>query len=303
MNVLIATHGRPELLERTLRSLVAAATLSEVGKVVVVENGGAFGAEGICKKFENILPVLFESIAEANKSVALNAGLEMCDSDLIFLTDDDVEIPRGLLRTYQTAGEKSKSGVFYGGPTKAQFEVTPEPWLRTLLPLSARGSEDASDSVSPGLFIGFNWAAYKEDLMKAGGFNPSFGPGSTTGATGQESEMQRRLMAIGCRGEFIVNAVVSHYVPVERCSKDWLIKRAFRQGVEKGLILKDRPLDDVRRRLRELAARSRLRAVKTFLYRTQKQQFKHQYYKNTLRGMREALKLIESNRIPDPPFI
>ena len=66
------------------------------------------------------------------------------------------------------------------------------------------------------LYLGCNWAAFTGDLRAAGGFDANFGPGSPTGATGQEAEMQERLLARGVRQVDVPDALVWHYVPEER---------------------------------------------------------------------------------------
>jgi hypothetical protein len=86
-----------------------------------------------------------------------------------------------------------------------------------------------------GMYLGFNWAAFTTDLRRLGGFDPQFGPGSPAGATGQEGEMQARMKADGMTGIDVPGAIVSHYVPSDRNSIPWLIKRRSRDERRRGM--------------------------------------------------------------------
>ena len=58
--------------------------------------------------------------------------------------------------------------------------------------------------------MGFNWAAFSEDLKKLNGFSVEHGPGSKTKALGQETEMEGRLMDRGISGYYVPSAMVWH---------------------------------------------------------------------------------------------
>jgi GT2 family glycosyltransferase len=85
------------------------------------------------------------------------------------------------------------------------------------------------------VFLGFNWAAFAEDLHAVGGFDYRKGPGSPTKSVGQETDMQERLLQAGRHGRYVPGAMVWHYVPRSRCSPDWALERAYRIGVQWGL--------------------------------------------------------------------
>jgi hypothetical protein len=90
-------------------------------------------------------------------------------------------------------------------------------------------------------YLGANWAAFMGDIKRLGGFNAQFGPGSTSGAQGQEIEMQDRMVEAGMQGVDVTDAVVWHYVPAECMSFGWLLKRQHKGGMRKGMG-KDEPL-------------------------------------------------------------
>lgn len=121
-----------------------------------------------------------------------------------------------------------------GGPLKIDYEAPPPEYMRAYLPPSAAGwGTNGVQNEEWKLFLGPNWAAYSSDLMSAGGFDTSVGPGQV--AVGQETEMQRRLLAQGCEQVFVSGATAYHYVPSHRCSKRWAINRYYRMGTAHGL--------------------------------------------------------------------
>jgi len=173
-----------------------------------------------------------------NKSHALNQVLECTKDCLIFFTDDDVRIHPETLCAYTEAATGIDGGQFYGGPTSVDYEQDPPEWLKPYLPHSAKGlnlgpsREIIREELQP--FLGMNWAAFANDLILLGGFNPDLGPGSPIKSTGQEVDMHLRLFEHGIQQVNVPKAMVWHYVPTGRCSPRWTIHRAYRQGVNRG---------------------------------------------------------------------
>jgi len=234
--VAIATHDRSELLERTLSSLAQCRIPDGFCGTLVVENGSRAGAEAIVSRAPAAIRprYLFEPVG--NKSRALNLVLQEAGGLVIFL-DDDVRVGPELLDAYVRAAHAAGPGHFFGGPVAPDYEQAPPQWLVKFLPLSARGwtLDDPASLASKPFFLGFNWAAYVDDLTRVGGFNDQFGPGAVTGSVGQEGEMQRRLVAGGVTARFVAEALVHHWVPRDRCSADWALDRAYRDGIRMGL--------------------------------------------------------------------
>jgi glycosyltransferase involved in cell wall biosynthesis len=238
LRVVIPTYGRPDLLGRTLASLAACRRPGSYFETLVIENGGCWGAERIVEKAPAALRARYVYFEIGNKSAALNHVIKtMDDSDFLFFTDDDVRFDPGLLIAYENAAAARGRGHFFGGPTQVDYEKLPEPHVIRFLPYSARGwSLDAGqDEIRTPDFLGFNWAAFATDVLSVGGFDPDRGPGSPTGSTGQESDMQRRLLHHKARGIYVPEATVWHFVPRTRCSAEWVLERSRRAGIERGI--------------------------------------------------------------------
>ena len=292
--VILATAGRSDLLERTLRSLLACERPGAYRETIVVENGGQHGAQEVVERFRQTLGARYLYVPRGNKSFALNCALETIGDELIFFTDDDVRLDPRVLSLYATCGALHPQGRFFGGPTSVDYEQEPPRWLKRYLPISAVGWEwkASTDVVKKAAFLGFNWAAYARDIRAAGGFDPDRGPGSPTGSTGQESDMQRRLLARGLSGCYVPEARVWHYIPVDRCNREWAIERNYRHGVEHGRkhagdrpAMGGLPLWVMRRR-----AQVALRGAVSALLGGEESRFKAAHRRSHLRGIMDGLR-------------
>lgn len=237
MIVVIPTSGRSSLLTRTLRSLARVQQPESFREVRVVENGPPSGAEESVAAMRDCLPITYCYCAQPNKSAALNHAIRDLSEELVVFFDDDIRVSPSVLMAYQSASQGISSGRFFGGPFGCDYEQEPPGWLLRNLPLSAKGweSEDGHGIGPTGGFLGFNWAAFACDLKSAGGFDPTLGPGGTSGAVGQESDMQNRLHALGVCSQYVPEAMVWHYVPASRCTRQWALHRIFREGIQQGL--------------------------------------------------------------------
>lgn len=241
LHVLIPTHGRLDLLNRTLTSLAACEKPVGYRETVVVENGSRAGAEAVVQSHCKTLNARYIHVPQANKCNALNEALETIEDGLVVFLDDDIRLHPSTLTAYAEAAEGVHSGQYYGGPFGVDYEEEPPAWLIEYLPPSAKGwgTENGEPVAKWNLsfFLGFNWACFAEDIRDCGGFDPQFGPGAVGG--GDESDVQKRLREGGTEPVYISQALVWHYVPAERCSPSWILERSFRHGVSWGVSRND----------------------------------------------------------------
>jgi len=237
--VVIPTHDRLALFERTLKSVLECEAPEHYSvRVIIVENGSRCGVEDVVRTHRSWVTPEYHYVEAGNKSAALNAATEDLGDALAVFLDDDVRVAPDLLRRYAEAADSNPSGCFFGGPFAADYVTPPPEWLLPYLPASAKGWEpEVYQPIRKGIlwFIGFNWAAYNADLKRAAGFDPEVGPGARSGATGQETAMQQALVENGVAPIYVPEARVWHYVPEARCSPEWALERAFKNGVSLGL--------------------------------------------------------------------
>lgn len=232
MIIIIPTCQRGELLERTLQCLVDADLPESLKRVFVVENGKKEGAESKVGKFRPLLPLEYRYTPVGSKSAALNLALEECAGEFVVFFDDDVRIDPGSVRAYANAAAGKTGGEFYAGKCLVDYDSPPPEWLKHYMPYSAKGwsyGDEVCELKEP-LALGFNWAAFADDLKKAGNFNSDIGPGRAI-SVGEETDLQLILFSQGVKGVYLPQGLVWHHVPAERCSPDWTLERNRRMGL------------------------------------------------------------------------
>lgn len=233
-SIVIPAHGRSDLVQRCLQSLVEAGQPTASFEIIVVENGKRAGVDAIVDRFRNRLPLKYAYHEAANAGAARNHGASLAVGTLVIFIDDDIKIRAGFVDAYLAAFTRHGSDCFYGGGLSPDYEQQPPAWLIPHLPASARGFSldcEPGDTVLKPLFLGGNLGVPRELLDRVGGFDlksPSGKPNS--GLVGEETRLQQRLLAMGARGAYVQNADVLHWVPADRCSLDWLINRRRRAG-------------------------------------------------------------------------
>jgi hypothetical protein len=236
--ILIVTHAREALLGRTLSCLGRCTIPAALRRTLVIENGARARAEVVVRSAPAALNAEYVFEPSQSKCRSLNAGIRDIGDGLVLFLDDDVTVVGDLLDRYVETAERFGPGHFFGGPIAPEYEETPPAWLHPFLPNSARGwqLEDPAELISRPRFLGFNWAAFAQDLRAVGGFDENLGPGSWTASVGDESDMQRRLMAAGGIAAYVPGALVYHWVPKTHCSPAFALQRAYRDGIRVGFL-------------------------------------------------------------------
>ena len=232
MIIIIPTCQRGELLERTLQCLADADLPETLKRVYVVENGRKEHAEAKAQRFRGLLPLEYRYTPVGSKSHALNLVLEECAGEFVVFFDDDVRIDPGCVRAYAEAAKGKTGGEFYAGKCLVDYDAAPPEWLKDYLPYSAKGwsyGDEVRELTEP-LALGFNWAAFADDLKRAGNFNADIGPGRLI-PVGEETDLQNVMFSQGVRGMYLPAALVWHHVPADRCSLDWTLERNRRMGL------------------------------------------------------------------------
>jgi hypothetical protein len=235
--VVIITAGKSPTLLRTLKSLEACTQPSRFRGTILAENGVESHGREISKPFIESLKLQYVHVAESGKCKALNAAIDIApENSLLVFSDNDIRFKEDWIEQYQEASDKCTERSFFGGSFGVDYQDKPTEQIFDLLPMSAKGMEYPEVIEPRPLFLGFNWAVYKVDLIAAGCFDEQIGPGSETCRVGDETDMQTRLINIGCVPKTVPQAWVWHSVPSDRCSPKWLIERSLQIGISRGFL-------------------------------------------------------------------
>ena len=238
MYTIIVSKSDSESIEETLISLSDCNKPNKYCGTIIVENGPSPSNRELVQSLDSNLDTYYIHVQKGGKTNALNVALRRLDTGLIFFSDDDVRFDPDVLTAYYDAGQQYGPGHFFGGPFDVKYETPPPNWLLDYLPPSAKGcgfDDNAEVDSSFTGFLGFNWGAFVSDLKQAGKFDPRKGPGSSTGSTGDETDMQRRLVEIGTEARYVPGGRFTHLLTEKNCTPSWALRRSFRSGVKDGL--------------------------------------------------------------------
>ena len=183
--VVVCTRDRRDLLRRCLASVQRAVAIVPDADVVVVEQGEPFAAQ-ICSDIglaATVVPVDGSGVSRAR-----NIGLRNARGDVVLFTDDDCEVPTTWVRDHLEALREPDVDASFGQVTG----------------LSRWGADSADAAAMPSRhrhgappwLIGHssNLAGLKSRLLSVGGFDERLGPGSPSGAAGEDADLIVRLL-------------------------------------------------------------------------------------------------------------
>ncbi|MFO1190143.1 MAG: glycosyltransferase family A protein [Alphaproteobacteria bacterium] len=232
-SVVVVTHRRPDGLREMLGSLASARVPPTLAEVLVIENGDpGCGSREVAAAATLPVPVHWTFIPKSSISVSRNAGVVAAEGEFIIFFDDDVRVGIDTPAAYVAAAAFGPQH-FFGGPLEVRQDVAPPDWLNEFLPNSARGWSLGAERqiVRKPVFLGANLAAFKSDILAAGGFPEYLGGGLPYRVGGEETFLQVRMLDKGLQGVFVPEASVQHHVPAERCTPAFALDRYFNYEV------------------------------------------------------------------------
>ncbi|MSX01841.1 MAG: glycosyltransferase [Actinobacteria bacterium] len=198
--IIIPTRGRPQYLDRALRSIVPQATTAGV-EVIVVDDGPSVATRTIAEGYGA------RYIAEGagdGLNAARNRGIEATRASLLIFVDDDVEVEQGWLSAILDGAKRNPTEVgVLTGPIRPLIEghrfraCGRDGWPITGTNL---GSEEADCRYA----WGANMAIRREVFEGVGLFDPTIGGGY------DETELQDRWAAAGGRVRYLPGAALNH---------------------------------------------------------------------------------------------
>lgn len=233
-SVIVCTHNRGTLIEKTLESVVEQDFPSAGFEILVVDNASSDATPAVLRtisaRHEGRIRVVREPVLGLSR--ARNRGIRESRGDVIAFTDDDAQVtPRwlgALVEACQRPGV-----VCAGGPVHATLEDPLPTWLTPhfaqYLSLFDKGPDEVELSYHEyprGLNIAFPRRSFRE----VGLFSPAFGRKGQSLLSNEELELCYRLERLGGRILYIPGAVVYHMIDPARVTVDWFQRRFYWQG-------------------------------------------------------------------------
>jgi len=236
LTIMICTFHRETLLLNALRSASEMPEISSIScEFVVVDNSDEGTARTVVERFasETSAPLKYINAHPANISVARNAGLDVARGTYIAMIDDDMTMQPGWLKGILPHLREGKYDVLFG-PVVPVFE---DQELATRESRQFFHRDVALADGAPLIVLGAG---------RPSGFSPGAGNAILQRATciaagerfderygrlgGEDTDfffrLERRRRSFG----WAANAATNEFVPIDRCSDEYLQRRSFVGG-------------------------------------------------------------------------
>jgi glycosyltransferase involved in cell wall biosynthesis len=233
ISVIVATHNRRDLLERTVAALRTQACPAGGLEIVVVDNASTDGTFEALQAWAgrpggHPVKALYET--RPGKSFAVNAGVSAAAGSVLAFTDDDVVPQPGWAAALARAMAETGAD-FCAGRIRPIWGAPPPAWvspaLYGVLAIPDNGPDrlliklGANEHVMP---IGANMAVRREVLDRLGGWRSDLGKLRDTLRSGEDHEFYLRMLHAGLTGVYEPDALVAHLVPAERLRRGYFVR-------------------------------------------------------------------------------
>jgi len=243
LTVLLCTHNRVELLERTLGFLDRAHRPRDCNiDVLVIANACTDRThEFLANRARSGvgLPLRWEAEPTPGKSHALNRAMDRIDSDWVAFVDDDHRVDPTYLDAIATAVDDHPDADVICGRILPDWDGTEPAWVHDegehrIYPLPVPrydlGDTTLDASRIPVVPGGGNLVLRPRLFAIAGLFSVELGPIGHNLSGGEDQEWVRRAIAAGARLRYVPTIIQYHYVDPERLRLRYLLRKAFERS-------------------------------------------------------------------------
>lgn len=226
VTICVCTYKRPEMLKALLQLLQQQETDGSFTlSVVVADNDKAESARGVVEAAgaASKIPLLYTVEPQQNIALVRNRAISQARGEFIaFIDDDEFPEPNWILVLLKSCREQNVTGVL--GPVLPFFDPAAPQWIRK------SGLYDRPRHPT-GFRLGWQECRTGNVLFRSsvvaelpGPFQAEFGSG------GEDQDFFRRAMAKGHTFTWCDEGPVHEHVPLHRCSRSFLIRRALLRG-------------------------------------------------------------------------
>jgi len=225
VSVCIATYKRPELLRQLLYSLSSQKINDNIKfEIIIVDNDSLKGAHAIVEDYKKIAVVNVQYLTQPIKNISLtrNKCVEYSTGEyILFIDDDEIAAPEWIQSMIDAIVKFNADAAF--GRVLSHFKNETPDWIKRN-PLFNR---KAYPTGTEAYFTRTGNCIVKSYLLKniTGPFDPGYG---TTG--GEDTHLFMRLKKCGAKFVNCYEGWVSEYVPPERATTNYIIKRSYIRG-------------------------------------------------------------------------
>jgi GT2 family glycosyltransferase len=229
VTVAVITYNRSRQLRQALGGILRQDYPADRWELLVIDNNSTDDTRDVVASFVTANPAP-RRIVEARQGLDFgrNRAVEEAKGDLVVLVDDDILVePDWLAQLVAPFSSESahKIGVV-GGEVVPVFPDGLPPWLEGAhRPLGFR--RDPGPLPPNQAPMGANFAFPKWVFVRFGMFDTRLDRQGSRLFGGGDSQMIRRLRAVGLEAWFVPGAKVLHQIPAERLTLGYALRHAF----------------------------------------------------------------------------
>ena len=250
LTVLISSHNRAELLERTLRYLNEARRPRDWSvDVLVAANACNDGTHAFLDRYvhdaafppaqNGALRVRWVAEPEPGKSHALNCAIPLLTSERVAFVDDDHRVDIAYLEGVCKAATTYPEADIFCGRILPDWTGSEPSWVRDEgpyriypLPVPRYDLGDSPlpsphETATPG---GGNLVLRTALFDRVGDFSTAYGPVGRGLGGAEDHEWVLRAIAAGARVQYVPEIVQYHYVDPARLKLGYLVRKAYERS-------------------------------------------------------------------------
>jgi glycosyltransferase involved in cell wall biosynthesis len=241
LTVALCTHNQKERLRRTLRGLASLEQPECPWELLLVDNASTDGTSELIAATDWRMSNIKIRVVREEKlglSNARNRAVREAMGQYIVFMDDDETPDAQWLRAHEEVIVTQQPDAI-GGRIEVMFEDGERPaWLQDEL-MGFLGRLDhggvARRLVDPGTPIfGGNFGFRREIFVCIGLFDAALGRKGTSNIGGEDTEIYRRMIAMGCNVWWVPRAVIHHRIQARKLRRRYFLDLHFRQGRVEG---------------------------------------------------------------------
>ena len=245
LTILICTHNRADLLERTLVSINAAKRPAMPVQILVAANACTDDTVARMLVYQDLqadqgwLPLRLIAVPTPGKSHALNRAIPEIDTELTAFVDDDHRVDENYLVAIEQAAQIWPDAGLYCGRILPDWDGSEPAWVHDVgpyriyplpVPRYDQGGTPKTITAEEGPIPGGgNLAVRRQVFALAGQFSTELGPHGHDLGGGEDSEYVLRAMTRGVRCQYVPDMVQHHYVDTERLRLGYLLRKSYQR--------------------------------------------------------------------------
>lgn len=240
LSVIICTYNRDKYIYNALKSVAENDFPKASYELLLINNNCTDNTAAECQRFAADFPdVDYCEFVETNQglSYARNRGIKESRGEALIFLDDDAFVQKDYLHQLHQFLEKYPDAMAWGGKISPIFETGEAPkwlskWTYSWVSAIDKGREVVlfSSSNKKDYPIGANMGIRRQVFEECGYFNVALGRSKKNMMGGEEKDIFDKIASAGHKIYYFPNIDVSHVIPPQRVTLDFIRRMGFGVG-------------------------------------------------------------------------